>query len=136
MVKITGARKHRRRLAKLPAQTASEVGKAIFVGSDLIRVEARRLIASGAVQGASHVPSKPGEAPNWDTGDLAGKIVNAKTGKLKAETTSNAGHALPLEFGTTRMAERPYMRPATKAERPKVLKLVKLAVNKAVRKSK
>lgn len=135
MVKITGSRRHTRRLARLPAATRKEVDKAIFAGADLIRVEARRLIADGAVQGAGHVPSKPGDPPNWDTGELANNITTAKTGVLKSETQSNADHSLPLEFGTEKMAERPFLRPATKAKRKDVGKLVAKAVNRAGRRS-
>lgn len=117
----------------MPRKVRANVGKAIFVGSDLIRVEARRLIAQGAIQGAGHVPSKPGEPPNWDTGDLAGNIVNAKTGSVTAETTSNAGHAIDMEFGNSKVEERPYMRPATQRKRNDVLKLVVRGVNLAAR---
>lgn len=133
MARITGAKRHSQRLRALPRATRREVGKAIFVGSGMIQAETRHLIAQGAIQGAGHVPSAPGEPPNWDTGKLAGDIKTIKTGELTAETSSEAPYATALEFGTSKMAERPYMRPATKTERPKIVSLVRKAVSRAIR---
>lgn len=69
-------------------------------------------IAEGSVSGKRHVPSQPGQPPNNDTGVLAGNIEHTRTGPLTAQATSEAPYAAALEYGTSRMAERPYMRPA------------------------
>lgn len=133
MVKITGARRHSQRLKALPRATRREVGAAIFVGAGLIQTEARRSIIANSIQGAGHIPSLPGEPPNRDTGQLDQNIITAKTGEMSAEVSSNAPYSASLEFGTSKMAERPYMRPATKKERPKVVELVRKAVSRAIR---
>lgn len=138
MVKITGARRHSQRLRRLPARTRREVGKAIFAGAGLIETEARRSIVAGAVQGAGHVPSPPGEPPNRDTGQLDQSITARKTGALTSETAVQAPYAAAQEFGHVYedgrvLPERPYMRPATKKQRPKVVELVGKAAGRAVR---
>lgn len=135
MVKITGSQTHSNRLkAMTSGQAVSAMGRALYVGSDKIRVEARRLIADGAIQGKGHIPSKPGEPPNWDTGQLANEITNTKTGPLSAETRSSAPYASDLEYGTSKMAERPYMHPATENMRDDIAKDVGGAYFNIIRK--
>lgn len=134
MVKISGHTRHSRRLRAMSGPKAVEaIGRAIFAGSDEIRVEAQHLISQGSVQGTNHVPSAPGEPPNWDTGVLAGGITNRKTGPVSAQTESSAPYAVALEVGTSKMAERPYMRPAAKNKRRRVEQLVGTALNIVIR---
>lgn len=134
MVRITGTKEHLRRLERAASpQMRAEVGKAIYAAADLIRVEAHRSIAHGAVQGKRHVPSLPGETPNWDTGQLATGIVTIRTGQLSADVEATAPHSLPLEFGTSIMAERPFMRPAAAKIKPQADALVEKAVNRVLR---
>jgi HK97 gp10 family phage protein len=52
-----------------------------------------------------------------------------QTGPLSVEVSSNAEYAAALEFGTSKMAERPYMRPATQRKRAAVVAKVRAAVN-------
>lgn len=57
-------------------------------------------------------PSAPGSPPGVDTGNLKGSI---KVGEVTADHAileANADYAGYLEFGTRRMAARPFMRPA------------------------
>lgn len=133
MVKITGMKAHKARLSRIrgPAMIR-EIGKAIFVASDLLKVEAQISITTGAVSGANHVASTAPNPPNNDTGTLADGIVNQKTGPLTAETSSNADYGAALEFGTSKMAARPYMAPAAEKTRPKAQRLVMAAVKRVV----
>lgn len=139
MAKVTGHKRHSQRLRNLTSPaTRRTVGKAVFVAGDLIGTEARRLIVENAIQGEGHVPSLPGEPPNRDTGNLDGSIATRKTGELTAETFAGgakAPYAVDLEFGNSKIAERPYMRPATKMKRKEAAALVRAAVGKAVRRS-
>lgn len=134
MVKINGGMKaHKARLKRIRGpKMKREVGKAIYTASDMLKVDAQISITEGAVSGKNHVPSKPGEPPNADTHFLADNIENSKTGPLTAEVSSNAPYAAALELGTSKMAERPYMRPAAEKTRPEALKLVMKAVKKVV----
>ncbi|KPH66063.1 HK97 gp10 family phage protein [Novosphingobium sp. ST904] len=113
-----------------------EVGKALFAAGEMIQVEAQISITAGAVSGKKHVPSAPGQAPNNDTGTLAGNIETNQTAPLVVEVSSNAPYAGDLEFGTSKMAARPYMAPARDAKRKEVEQLVRRAVDNVVRQSK
>lgn len=107
-----------------------ELGKAIVVASDLLKVEAQISISSGSVSGKNHVPSAPGQPPNNDTGHLANNIKNRKTGPLTAEVSSEAEYAAVLEIGSSKMSARPYMQPAADKTRSKAVKLVAASVKR------
>jgi len=102
----------------------------------MIKAEAARSITEGAISGKFHVPSAPGQPPKEDTGLLRSSIEVTQTAPLRVEVSSNAPYAAALEFGTSKMAERPYMRPATERKRREVVALVGKAVSIAVRKRK
>jgi HK97 gp10 family phage protein len=57
----------------------------------------------------------------------------AQTAPLRVEVSSNAPYSAALEYGTSKMAERPFMRPAVKAKRQRVTELVGKAVNIVVK---
>lgn len=136
MAKITGADKHKRRMNRLRGEAAvHEIGKALFAGGNLIQIEAQRSITEGAISGKGHIPSKPGEPPKRDTGVLDTNIETVLVEPLKVEVSSNAPYAAPLEFGTSKMAERPYMRPAVAKKREEVVKLVGGAVDVVIKRS-
>jgi hypothetical protein len=80
--------------------------------ADQVRADAQVSITTGAVSGKNHVPSLPGEPPNNDEGTLAKGIIVEIVDDLTARVVSTAAHGAPLELGTSKMAERPYMRPA------------------------
>lgn len=134
MSKITGAKAASDRLRGLAGQQKVEfVGQALFVAGDEIKTFARQSITQGAVSGAFHVPSKPGEPPKADTHILDTSIEVHQVAPLRVQVIAEAEHAVPLEFGTSKMAERPFMRPAAKAKRQRTVELVGKAVSIAVR---
>ena len=113
LMALKGAKKHSDRLKKLSgAQVIKLAGAIVFEGADTIRAEAFRSISAGSVSGAGHVASLPGQPPNRDTGDLQAGIKVVRTGSVSAEVRATAAHSAPLEFGTSTMAARPFMRPA------------------------
>lgn len=133
---LRGSKAHLARLRKLTRDTERFVGKALFAGGESIQIEAQLSITQGAVSGKNHVPSKPGEPPNQDTGVLSGNIETVQKGPLLVEVSSNAPYSTPLEFGTSKMAARPFMRPARDKKRAEVVALVERAVSQAVRQSR
>ena len=134
MARITGRDRVVARLNGAAGEkTIREVGKALFAGGELIRGEAAHLITEGAVSGKNHVPSKPGEPPNEDTGVLRTHIETTQPAPLRVEVSSNAPYAVELEAGTSKMAARPYMKPATSRKRKEVVAGVVEAVNRATK---
>lgn len=134
MPRITGADRVTMRLSgKISEEVVQRVGAALYAGGDAIRAEAAHLITQGAVSGKNHVPSAPGEPPNEDSGVLRTHIETTQVAPLRVEVSSNAPYAAALEFGTAKMAERPYMRPAVRAKKKEVVALVKGAVNAAIK---
>lgn len=134
---LKGAKAHIRRLNALAsATTEREIGKALFAGGELIQTRAQRSITAGAVSGKGHVPSAPGEAPNNDTGVLANNIETTQPAVTRVQVTSNAGYSAGLEFGSGKVAARPFMRPARDASRDEVKALVERALGRAVKRSR
>jgi HK97 gp10 family phage protein len=134
LVRITGRRGVEVRLQRIASEeTVRNVGAALFAGGEEIRAEASHMITEGAVSGKNHVPSAPGEPPNEDTGVLRTNIETTQPAPLHVEVSSNAPYAVALEYGTSKMAARPYMQPATDRKRQAVVDLVQGAVSKAIK---
>lgn len=64
-----------------------------------------------------HTASAPADAPAVDTGHLRNSIGVQKIGEGAYRVGTDVKYALYLEFGTRRMAARPFMRPALEAVR-------------------
>lgn len=69
-----------------------------------------RMYRRGA--GKVHYASSPGYPPNVDTGALRASIRAMKKGNLHYWIVDGVEHGIKLENGTTRIAARPFMRPA------------------------
>lgn len=87
-------------------------GAVIYEAADAVRAEAFQSISRGSVSGAGHVPSKAGDPPNRDTGALQAGLKVQRTGLLSAEVRAETPYSAPLEFGSSKVAARPFMRPA------------------------
>jgi HK97 gp10 family phage protein len=128
---------HSRRLKRIMGTGMErEVGKALFAAGNLIQVDAQLSITDGAVSGKGHVPSRPGEAPNADTHLLADNIETVQPKPLLVEVSSNAPYSAELEFGTSKMAARPFMEPAAARKRKEAVQIVRDHVAAVIRKSK
>jgi HK97 gp10 family phage protein len=91
---------------------------------------------SGSISGATQSQraanrSRPGEPPHVDTGHLrrnVGWSRDTTTKKRKIGTgignKDSVGYAVWLEFGTSRMAARPFLRPPAKTHRNKLRKIM------------
>lgn len=132
---MKGKDAHIKRLRAMRAGISDAAKRVLYVGADMIRAEAFQSISAGAVSGKGHVPSAPGEPPNRDTGELQSKITTTMPEPLVAIVASEADHAVPLEFGTSRMAARPYMRPARDKTEPKIQRLFAQEVDKLTKRS-
>lgn len=135
MAQIKGAEAHSRRLKSIAQKTAKEVVRALYLAGQEIELEAERSIASGSISGKGHIPSLPGQPPNRDTGFLDTNIETTIVSQNPptVHVTSNAPYSGFLEFGTARMAERPFMRPAARKKRGKAIAIVRRAVADVVK---
>lgn len=132
--KIIGAKAHSARLKRIRGhEMVRQVGAALFAGGQIIEAEWAGLITAGAVSGAGHVASSPGEPPNADTHFLDRSIQTVQVAPLKVHTFNDAPYAVDLETGNSRMEARPSAGPATARKRKEVTQLVRKAVDKVVR---
>lgn len=128
-----GKDRHARRLRRLREEAIKAAGRVVYVGSDMVRAEAFRSVSAGSVSGKGHIPSRPGEPPNRDTGVLQAHFTNRLTGPLSAEFRSDAPYALGLEIGTSKVAARPYVRPARDKMEPIIRRLFAQELNKIIK---
>ncbi|WP_333605978.1 HK97-gp10 family putative phage morphogenesis protein [Novosphingobium sp.] len=137
MSDVKGADQVLRRFQKMASPQMKEaVRGALYVGGGILQEDAKASIMAGSISGKKHVPSKPGDPPNNDTHFLHDGIIveQAKDDPLAVDVKSTAPYSAALEFGTSKMAERPFMRPAAARTKGKVAKLVSLAVSREMEK--
>lgn len=87
----------------------------------IIRVspqKAGRFVRATALEGEAYTkrsftvsPSAPGEAPGVDTGALRASIHVENIGKFRQAIVVGVDYGIHLEFGTSKMAARPFMNP-------------------------
>lgn len=118
---VKGANIHRNRLRRMARIKDASI-KRLAEAGELVRSDAQASIRAGAVSGAGHVPSAPGQPPNADTHQLDISIdVRINPSKRSVSVVSLAPYSAFLEFGTSRMAERPFMRPALRRNRNRIV---------------
>jgi HK97 gp10 family phage protein len=128
--KITGGKAASARIKAISSDEGKRrLGQALFAAGQAIQIEAQISITEGAVSGKNHVPSRPGEPPNQDTGVLANNIETVQTGPLTVEVSSNAPYAAALEYGTSKMAARPYMARAVARKRGEIPAMIRDAID-------
>lgn len=123
-----------RKLRFLASREFDELaGAVIYEAADAVSAEAQNSITRGAVSGKNHIPSEPGQAPNEDTGFLRSKISVAGTGLLSAEVRAEAPYSASLEFGSSKTAARPFVRPARDKEAAGAIEKGLAKMNKQIR---
>lgn len=135
-MRATGMNEH---LARLRAMRGPDVVDAayrgIYAAASMVATEARHSITAGSISGKGHIPSKPGEPPNADTHHLdTGIFIEGDKAALNVKVVSSAPHGLDLEFGTSKMAERPYMRQASLKVGHKAVQFIAKYISQIVRK--
>lgn len=135
MTKITGAKVHRNRLRRMRSKyLQDETNRALYDAGEVVREDAQQSIRQGSISGPGHIPSAPGQPPNADTHnlDLSIDVRLSKTRKT-VNVVARAHYAAALEFGTSKMIERPFMRPALRRNRHRLVRGMAEAVNKTIR---
>lgn len=116
----------KRRLTALPEVARAAADAALRdIGEDVTAAIRRSLDASAV--------SEPGRPPRDPTGGLAaslGAVVEPETSRLRIAAASP--HALFLEYGTRRMAARPFLRPAVAAATPQAKERLREVIAQAI----
>lgn len=114
-IEIKGVNVHRNRLRRMKAKYMEDaLVRELYAEGEDIRQEIQDDIRRGAVSGPGHVPSAPGQPPNADTHNLDMSIdvrVPRGSGRTTLVVVAQAEYAAALEFGTSTILERPFMRP-------------------------
>ena len=123
---VKGADVHRNRLRRLRSKYLQDpINRALYDQGEAIRADAQASIRAGAVSGPGHVPSAPGTPPNADTHNLDLSIdVRLTPDRKKVVVAARAHYAAAQEFGTSKLPARPYMRPALRRSKRKVVQAV------------
>lgn len=137
-VEIEGLKGIGQRSAEIQAAVQKEIKKALYSSAQEVANEAKRSIKGGGKSGRiythylftkngrimigrkrdePHQASAPGEAPATDSGRLVNSII-ARMNTVSGEEAfvyipkSTVKYATLLEFGTSKMAPRPFLFPA------------------------
>lgn len=137
-VKIDGLDRLRSSSQNVRDSVERELKAALKSSGERVRGEAIKSILEGNKSGVlyrrgsvTHKASAAGEAPANDTGRLASSIISIQN-ESEALVIAGRGsvkYARFLEFGTERMAERPFMIPALEKSKKWIIE----RLNKAVR---
>lgn len=127
---VRSARGIRTALKGADEQVRQAAADALRDAADDVAARAQQLVLEPPKTGlvykrgnTRHQASAPGEAPASDTGNLVNLIgVDAvDTQRLRVSIFSSAKYSFFLEFGTSKMAPRPFLRRALSEMGPRVL---------------
>lgn len=109
--------------AQMRSRARGAVRKTVFDIERLVKesmqgTKSGRIYARGT---KSHQASASGEAPAIDYGVLVNSLQTEFPSDLTGVLFTNTEYAAALEFGSRRMAERPFMRPAAEEMWPNFL---------------
>ena len=141
---ITGQKELERNLKKMAERYGKAVADALIVSGEMVRGTAVKSIQSQSNgrtvtryrQGGGsyqHTVSAPNNPPNTDTG----RLVNSVAVEVQNDDVyvgSGLEYAPHLEFGTTKMTQRPWLNPALEQNRRRISKLITDAMKKTTNK--
>jgi HK97 gp10 family phage protein len=126
-IRLEGSDQLQRQLRRLAGDLREEAGRTVLATAIEMRADIVTSIQRGPASGITykksnptrtHTASAPGQPPMSDTGRLANSITFDRLGDLTATVGSALNYAPWLEYGTSRMAARPFFRPAVERMRP------------------
>lgn len=143
-IKVNGVESTIKSLNKLGKVGQDEAKKAVRASLEMVRTTAIKDIQRGTKTGRVyeraagsnlsrvHQASAAGEAPATDTGRLVSSIKVEQMG-LSGSVGTDLEYAKDLEFGTFRVAARPFLRPALNNNQTNIIKVFEAALAKAVK---
>lgn len=130
-----------RRLSTLSLEARRGIGKELARAVVQLDAYGKQKIQGGSRGGrvyrrrsVTHQASAPGEFPKTDTGQLVGSLFfRVASDKLSAVWGTALAYGRYLEFGTSTMLSRPWLRPTFAANRADIEAGVNGAVREAIR---
>lgn len=143
-VKVEGIEDLRATLKAEGVEAEKLVKTAVLQSALLIQGDARKLIQKGVKSGrvypskrsknVMHQASAPGEPPATDTGRLVANVLFAiEQGGYSARVGTDLEYGKNLEFGTRKMAARPWLSRAITENSDKIINLISNAIRKAIK---
>ena len=141
-IRLEGSEQLQRELRRLSGDLREEAGKAVLATAVEMRADIVKSIQRGPASGVTyekykprrtHTASAPGQPPMSDTGYLANRITFDRLGDLTAVVGTKVDYAVHLEYGTERMAARPFFRPAVERMRPKYIGKLEELIGRAMK---
>lgn len=143
-VEIEGLERTQAKLRNLRSRAAKPLRDALHGSAILMQNEIRKILRGprhGKIYklrgGALHQASAPGEPPALLTGHLRASVegraeIEAIAARVQAGGFG-APYAIHLEFGTRKMAQRPFMRSTVRQNKAAIVERVRLALNQVLR---
>lgn len=91
-------------------------------------------LIEGKKRNKPHTASAPGDAPNTDSGTLVRSIAVENPRKGLSYVGTSVEYGKHLEFGTRRMAARPWLRPAMDKAAPELPNAITNAITEEIQK--
>lgn len=117
----------------LESLNADQLGRAVMAGALVLETAVKVSMSATSHSGRKygrHQASAPGETPAVDTGNLVNSIRSELVESTDTNATANVStgveYAAWLEFGTSKMKARPYMRRGYDENEGKIIDTVKL----------
>ncbi len=146
MIRILKSKKVTDKISKISKEMQNSLSAQIVISAKLVESTAKLSIQKGFRSGDTYIRngierrrSIPGEAPKTDRGRLVASIFSKfpSIGKgLIAEVGTNIKYGKLLEFGTVKMAARPWLFPAFKKNANAIIKRIENVLSGAVRDNK
>lgn len=139
---VIGADRLMNKLKSLPVLTEANVMAALNGAAQSLKDDAARKIEGGKRSGrvyntqyGKHQASAPGEYPKSLTGKLVASLFKRTSSStaLTAEVGTGLNYGKYLEFGTSRMLPRPWLRPSFLEILPAARNAVYSAMSKAIK---
>ena len=114
-VNFQGLNEYRDRIKQSPQKASYAIENAMKVFTVAMKADIKNSLNIREKEGKVYISSSPGLPPHKRTGHLFQSVYNnlEKSGKLITGTIGdNAEYAVFLEYGTSKMPPRPYIRPA------------------------
>jgi len=113
--------------SEVVAQTGTVLTKGAIMVTNQIKKLMREPKSGTRYKGKRRITrsSAPGEAPAVQTGRLRASIHYKAPDPLTRLIGTNLDYGYWLEIGTSKMAARPFLRPAFKQVSPKIVKMLK-----------